>query len=440
VRRWSLTFTLLAVGCSLLAPNDAYYTGNQGGGGAAEGLCAPAPPCAELSPPDIVVTTADVAALAGVVADAAPGTTIGLEPGTYVLSSTLEVRADGVTLRSTTGNAADVVINAALPSVVSITSSEVTLAQLTLTASGESAVLLNPPPQGSERVRLCGVTIQDAGESFVRTAANAGYADCVLVEGSTLRLTDAGRQQACCTNCVPAAMRVDGGRGWVVRGNTFSGFYCSAVPPVTPADCFSAPFSLLFVQGARDTLIEQNRIEDCVRGIGLGFTVTSTAPRAYADAPYGGDSIDHYDGIVRNNVIAGHPICFDTGIEINRAREPHILHNTVVHLGTISYGAIDRRFPTTFARIHNNLVRGGIRARDCGAMDCTDLLGVLSNNLEVDALETFFVAAAPFDPHLLSTSPAVDAGVTIEEAGLDLDGQTRDAGAAPDVGADEYQP
>ena len=85
-------------------------------------------------------------------------------------------------------------------------------------------------------------------------------------------------------------------------------------------------------------------------------------------------------------------------------------------------------------------MRGPIRVRDCGAQDCTGLLGIETGNLEVDALETFFVAASPFDPHLLPSSPAIDAGVAVEDAGIDLDAQPHDAGAAPDVGADEFQP
>ena len=234
----------------MLAPDDAYFVGgaSEGGGGGADAPCEAAPPCTELPEPDIVLTEAEVAVLPGVVADAAPGTTIALEPGTYVLTSSLEISADNVTLRSTTNNAADVVVHGALPSIASITSSAVTVAHLTLTASGDSAIVLNAPPgERSEHVRVCNVIIEDGGESFVRTAEGAGYADCALVEGSTFRLTDAGRAATCCDDCVPAALRVEGGRGWVVRSNAISGFYCAGVaPPVDPAECHTSPFSLLF--------------------------------------------------------------------------------------------------------------------------------------------------------------------------------------------------
>ena len=48
---------------------------------------------------------------------------------------------------------------------------------------------------------------------------------------------------------------------------------------------------------------------------------------------------------------------------------------------------------------------------------------------------SMFVNPAARDLHLLPGAAAIDAGVVVEGAGVDIDGQARDG--APDVGADE---
>ncbi|HZO12874.1 MAG TPA: hypothetical protein VFB62_06440, partial [Polyangiaceae bacterium] len=360
-----LALALLSVGCSLLAPDDDFFVG-----GGVPSSCEPAPPCGVYPEPDVTVDNA--ADLLGLVNSATPGKTIGIAPGTYALGGPLEFKVDGVTLRSTTGNAADVVVIGTLPTIVGIYSSDVTIADLTLTGSSRSAVVLSPPlGQLSERMRLCNVTIRDGGEFGVNALEGVGYADCALIENSRLELTSAGSAVACCPGCSPVGVRVAGGRGWVIRNSSFAGFFCQ---DAAGACTNGQPIALTFLFGCRDTLIENNRIVDVSRGIVLGYTKTDSPTRSYDDAPYGGVAIDHYDGIVRNNLIAGHPVCFDTGIEINRAREPHVLHNTVVHRGVLGYVSIDRRFPETFARIENNLVLGRLGVRECGQQDCTGLL------------------------------------------------------------------
>lgn len=424
---------LLSVGCSLLAPEDAFFVGGVSGaaGGSLELPCEPAPPCGSYPEPDETLTPSDVGSLPELVKKA--GYTIGLTEGTYQLDQPLEVVADGVTLRATAG---PVVIQGAWPTLVTIYSSDVTLADLTLTGSDQAAVVLSPPSgQRSERARLCNVTIQDGGERFVSAIEGGGYADCVLIEGSTFALTghDPAVSPACCPGCIPMAVRVGSGRGWVIRGNHFAGFYCQDAN----GSCVGSPIVLTFLFGSRDTLIENNQIEDASRGIVLGYTKEDKPTRTYADAPHGGVGIDHYDGIIRNNTIAGHPICFDTGIELNRAAEPRVLHNTIVHRGMLNYATIDRRYSTTYAYIDNNLVLGPIRFRECGTGTC----GVLRNNHEIPdplLLPSYFVDPMS-DFHLVpDAAPAIDQGVVVEDAGVDLDGTPHDAGA-PDIGADELR-
>lgn len=66
-----------------------------------------------------------------------------------------------------------------------------------------------------------------------------------------------------------------------------------------------AEHAVHFWNGARDTIVERNAIVDCARGVGFGLGETGNGnDRQYADDPYHGMYIGHYDGVIRNNFIA----------------------------------------------------------------------------------------------------------------------------------------
>ena len=108
-----------------------------------------------------------------------------------------------------------------------------------------------------------------------------------------------------------------------------------------------------FWQCCRDTLVEENVIVDCARGIGFGLSQTGSC-RTYPDDPYPTAGFkDHIDGIIRNNFVAAadadifaSPDGFDTGIAVTQA-----------------YGA--KSFTTAWLRLHRRLHRssGGFRTR-----------------------------------------------------------------------------
>lgn len=122
----------------------------------------------------------------------------------------------------------------------------------------------------------------------------------------------------------------------------------------------------------------------------------------------------HYDGVIRNNVIAISP-----GFTL--------LHNTVIHPDT-AFASISHRFPNTNATLENNLVKS-IRARDGSTASG-------ASNLE-GAADDLFVDVAGHDLHLAAGAcAALDQGVPLLDAGNDIDGEPHTAGA-PDLGADE---
>ncbi len=405
-------------------------SGTGGGGGDVLG-CPPLPP---PSGPTVTVTPAQAAELPGIVTSAAPDTTIVLEAGTYALPATLQLAQPGVTLRSAGDDADAVILDAgyAVDEAIAISASNVTVAHVTVTRAVNHPIHVYPPGPGVDVVgtRIYGVSLIDGGEQFVKVnpvVGQAGYIDEGRVECSLFRLTDAGRPhvESCCGGCYTGGIDVHAGWKWVVRQNRFEGIHCD--------QSGLAEHAIHFWKGSRDTLVENNTIVDCARGIGFGLG-GGAGDRVYPDAPYGGAMLAHYDGIIRNNVIWADTPEYDTGIELDETRRPVVAHNTVVHGAgaTAFFSSIDSRFAGTETVLVNNLTVA-ITERD-GAS------AVKSHNLEGTPLD-LFVDAAALDFHLAAgAAAAIDQGAVVDQAGVDMDGEAHDLGAAPDIGADERQP
>ncbi|MBV1860865.1 MAG: hypothetical protein KUG77_20790 [Nannocystaceae bacterium] len=115
------------------------------GGAPGDGLptdCAPLP---SLPSDAQVVGSADNGTLHTIFADAAPGTTIALEPGTYDRSEqpTLIISAAGVVVRSTTGDPSDVVLDGGstgMSTLLSIRADAVLLAEFTMQGASDTLI------------------------------------------------------------------------------------------------------------------------------------------------------------------------------------------------------------------------------------------------------------------------------------------------------------
>jgi len=411
--------------------------GGTGGGGTGGGGTGGSPSlaCPTLAAPTgttVDVTPADAGTLHSQVLGAAAGTTFLLADGTYSISSILQLSKTGVSLRGKSNDATKVIIDGkyAVTELVQVKASDVTIAHLTLTHAVDHAIHATPPGVGQDVKNLLvyGVRLVDNGEQFIKVnpnGSNPGYVDEGRVECSEFVMTAAGRPkvESCCGGCYTGGIDVHAGWKWVVRNNRFEGIYCD--------NGGLAEHAVHFWRGSRDTLVENNTIVDCARGIGFGLG-NGAGDRVYPDNPYGGAKLAHYDGIIRNNVIWANIPWYDTGIELDIAKEPHVFHNTVMHGtgATKAFSSIDYRFAETFAVIQNNLTNK-ITQRD-GAQ------GTVDHNLQNTPLGYFTTAGADF--HLTAgAANAIDKGVSVAEAGIDLDGEPHTVGA-PDLGADERKP
>jgi hypothetical protein len=381
------------------------------------------------SGPTIRLRPAQAGSLSAIVSRAAPGTTLLLADGTYRLGSTLIVSSPGLTIRSLSGRPEAVVLdgNYATGDLVAVAASDVTIAEMTLTRTSYHLVHVVPRDAGPtiRRARLYRLRLVDGAQQFVKVnpnAARSAFADAGRVECSSFRLTDRGRPHIPSNflPCYTGGIDAHGARGWVVRLNRFEDLRC--------ADGL-AEHAVHFWTGSRDTLVERNTIVDCARGIGFGLGESTDWARTYQDAAREG-YVGHYGGIIRNNVvIAGRP-GMDTGIGLEQARGARIYHNTVYagRRAARYFSSLDYRFPSTSADIRNNLVTR-ITARD-GAR------ATLDRNVE-SVPASWFRNPSRLDFHLRPTAnEAIDRGVSVDAAGLDIDGTPHTVGL-PDLGADE---
>ncbi len=405
-------------------------------GSAPGGAAGVSTSCAPLPPPNgdpILVTPSQTSELPRIVDEAPAGATILLEPGTYELTRWLDFSRDGMTLRSTTDQAADVILDAtySVNEAVVIRANAVTIAHLTILRAIDHPVHVYPPDAATniQGPRLYGLRLIDGGEQFVKVNPMgdppSAFVDNGSVECSSFQLTDEGRPNVERTagGCYTGGIDVHAARGWLVRNNHFEGIYCETEG--------LAEHAVHFWRGCRDTVVENNTIQNCARGIGFGMGDGEASSRVYPDRPYEGASLGHYDGIIRNNVIHANidfVSGYDSGITLEQARHPLILHNTVVSTRPGSFfSSIDYRFSGTEALIRNNLV-DRITVRDGAA-------GTVDHNLEDAPHETFVEFGRDF--HLSSAATAaIDQGLVESASGLDMDGQAHDQGA-PDLGADE---
>ncbi|MEE4273124.1 MAG: right-handed parallel beta-helix repeat-containing protein [Thermoanaerobaculales bacterium] len=384
------------------------------GPAAAQAPCDPLPPPAG---PVIEKHPADADGLRAAVAGAATGTTIVLHDGTYDMSGgdalhRLVFSTPGVTLRSASGDREAVVLDAGYGTneLLSIQASDVTIADITLERASDHPIHISGPGVPISGVLIHNVHIIDPGEQAVKVnSIGEGTVDHSTLQCSHIELTDAGRPHV--SNCYTGGLDAHEATGWLVRRNRIEGFWC---------DVGLSEHGIHMWRLCEDTVVEENLVIDCARGIGFGL---------------GSGDDGHLGGVIRNNfVAAGDPdlfasqFGFDSGIVLWGAEGARVYHNSVASTEA-PFSSIEWRYIATSVTLVNNLVSD--RILDRGG------IGHLTTNTEYAPL-SLFVDVAAGDLHLVEpSSDPVGAGTVLSpgSADADFDGQPRDD--APDIGADE---
>ncbi len=339
-----------------------------------------------------------------------------------------------MTLRSTTNVATDVILDMdyADGDLIEVQASDVTLAHLTLTRSGD-ALVRTTQSRTITGLKLHDVRLIDPAGIAVVIAPNGqedAFADDGAITCSHLELTNDGRDQVfglCGTGGIDASFA----RNWEVRDNTIDGFWCDRELPAAPGIRFS--------RGSRDITVLRNVLLDSPRGIVVGETPDQLG-RRYDDDPCGDVFAQAIDAVVINNIVSAwrDALVFDSsygvqyGIKAESSCNVRILHNSVAHrVQPTGLASIEHRYPITSGMVGNNYTSHAVIRSDDSTAD-------VDTNIE-QAPQTSWYFPTQDDFHLApAATDAFDVGSTafLAEVPDDIDGEPR--GKAPDVGADEF--
>ncbi len=356
-----------------------------------------------------VVNVSNVAELNAALSDCNSnngGYTILLEDGIYNLQNNLLYISDNMSnlsIRSASGNREDVQLLGQgyvgnVSHIFNVAADNFTAADMTIGEVYYHAIQI----QGENDADNC--LIQNI--HFVNTAEQM-----LKVSGSSSSNDADGGIVQCCLFEFPEGVAYQyytGGidahssNDWEVRFNTFK--------HIRSPDSGLAEHAIHFWSGSENTLVENNQIINCDRGIGFGL----------------GNS-GHEGGIIRNNFVH---TSRDVGIGLESSPNTKVYHNTVI---TDNYfNSIEYRFEATSnVHIANNLSNEPVTSRDGGT-------GNIENNFETTDL-SIFVDEPNYDYHLSGAiDQIVDAGIVLTEAGDDVDCHPRTSTIIPDIGADEF--
>lgn len=237
-----------------------------------------------------------------------------------------------------------------------------------------------------------------------------------LIEGNELY-----DSRARSTSNPTTKLNIDTGDDWIVRANYLHDFQKAGGDNVSYG-------AFMKSGGSRGTfernLVICSQLHSGGTRIGLSLGGGGTDPRFCAPAFNAGVpcSVEHSDGILRNNVLVN---CTDVGIYLNRAKNTRVLFNTL-----IATNGVDFRFDTTSGEARGNLLASAIRRRDGAA-------GTFANNLENVAAASFTAFyQAPLQGDLRKRgdlSMLIGQGMPVAEVSNDYCARSR---SAPfDVGA-----
>lgn len=379
------------------------------------------PKAPKLPPPvgDVIRVT-NVDELFEAVRKAKPKTTILIADGLYEMPRRLEIRTDGLTLRSESGQRERVILDGGkhqLGELLAITAcSDVTITDLTIQNVRWNGIKLDTD-SGVHRVTIHNCILHNIWQRAVKG---------VKVPPNIPRPTGCRIQFCLFFNDRPKTFADDptdtpqtfngnyiGGidvmfaQGWVISDNVFIGIQ---------GRTREGRGAIFLWHDSRDCIVERNIIIDCDVGIALG---NSWKP---PEIPIHCTNI-----MVRNNFITR---CPESGIVADYTKDCLIAHNTI-HDPTNKLGRLIRIVHDNDGlRVINNLLSGPpIRIESDSKMQ-------LLNNLVVPNYEHGFVDAAKGNLHLNSkATEAIDRAIPIPEVRDDIDGNQR--GQKPDIGAHE---
>jgi hypothetical protein len=341
------------------------------------------------------------------------------------MTRTLVIATDGVTLRGKSGHRERVVLDGAgtLGEAITIRAcSGVTIADLTVRNIRWNGIKLDSET-GVQRatVRNCilhniwqrgikGVKVPQEGREKIRPR-DCRIEYCLFANDHPKRFEDdpADTPSNFKGNYI-GGIDVMFVAGWSIRDNVFVGIR---------GRTGEARGAVFLWHDSRDCMIERNIIVDCDSGICLG---NSHKPDDVA--------VHCTNMVVRNNFVTQAP---ENGILADHTRGCAILNNTVQDPASRQGRLIRIVHDNDGLEVSNNLLSG-----PPPRIESTSKL-LLRNNLSGGDLTGVFVAAGQGNLRLTAAATmAIDRAVPLPTVTTDIDRRPR--GAAPDLGAHEFEP
>lgn len=380
-----------------------------------------------LAPQGKSTTVSTVEELFTAVGRAQPGETIFLQDGVYHLPRVLEIRTDGVTLRSVSGNRHAVILDGGRSRLGELVSfrrcSDVTVADFTIQNVLWNGFKINSDDNVQRlTIRNCvihniwqrgvkGVTVPAGRREEIRPkGCRVEY--CLFYNDHAKRFEDdpSDTPQTFGGNYI-GGIDTMFAKNWTIRGNVFINIQ---------GRTREGRGCVFMWHHAEGCVIEGNIIVDCDVGIALGNSSGIGA---------GMSSVHGTGMIVRNNFITRAP---ESGIVADYTRDCVIVNNTVFDPQNRLRRLLRVVHDSAGLEARNNLFSGtgiSIESQD----DMT-----IENNL-LGNYSACFRQTEQGDLHLAKPCEAiVDRGIVLENVKEDIDGQARQD--APDIGADEWEP
>ncbi len=337
--------------------------------------------------------------------------TIALKPGLYSLKHTLNIRGIDITITSTTGKPADVVIegdtmaaDALVGNLLRVSGSGFTLDSVTLRKS-RYHLLQIAGEENTDNVTVRHCIFQDAYQQMIKisgSTSSGGAADNGIIENNRFEYTSGIGPQF-----YIGGIDAHQANNWVVRNNIFINI---ASPEKTQAE-----HAIHFWSDSRNLTITHNWIINSDRGIGLGM---------------GQRGASH--AVVANNVIfhdnLEHPFA-DVGIAIENGQDILIANNTIYLAHDYPRSIEYRFFNTKNVRIINNATNKPIVARDNATAEVINNFSQLAN--------TDISLGLGAKPVLHKNNELVKKGMPLQSISDDIFGNARNQ-QHPSIGAVEF--
>jgi hypothetical protein len=363
-----------------------------------------------------------------------------LQPGVYNLNTTISFLTPGVTLLSTTGNPADVLLDGGytnqggngLGEIIRIGASDITISGVSIARARWHGVHLYGLSENISNILLHNLHVYDCGQQLIKanpygSNPNTYYVDDVVLQNSVIEFTDNSLMEPSGNGFYTGGLDVHAGLNWVVRDNIFRNISNNGA---------LMEHAIHFWRKGRNALIERNLVINCYRGIGFGLVTTAdaNAERFYEDEAGDNPYRDQVGGIIRNNVVINDPGFFmDSGIALANVQGAKVFHNTVVSgHAPAPFSCVEYRWDES-SQVMNNLVSHNIRAREGNNNT------LVSHNLEDGnaALNILFTDIAAYDLSLSSTAAAaIDQAIYVADVNEDFARQPR--GDKREIGAYEF--